>query len=131
MRFLLGVAEAGFFPGIILYLTYWFTAEERARWIGMFMTAIPLSSVIGGPISGWILDHLNGVAGVDGLAVAVRPRGFACRSWWAWPASPVSTTGPRTARWLDPAERDALSRRLEAERHTARRLGPSRCARRS
>src|SRR4029450_506907 len=66
MRFLLGVAEAGFFPGIILYLTYWFTAEERAGWIGMFMTAIPLSSVIGGPISGWILDHLNGVAGVKG-----------------------------------------------------------------
>lgn len=115
MRFLLGVAEAGFFPGIILYLTYWFTAEERARWIGMFMAAIPLSSAIGGPISGWILDHMNGAAGVagwrwlfvlEGLPSVVV--GLACFAYL--------DDGPATARWLEPAERDALMRRLEAER---------------
>ena len=115
MRFLLGVAEAGFFPGIILYLTYWFTAEERARWIGLFMTAIPLSSVIGGPASGWILDHLNGALGlagwqwlflIEGLpSVAV---GLACLA--------CLDDGPAHASWLEPAERDALLARLSAER---------------
>src|ERR1700746_3802215 len=48
MRFIFGVAEAGFAPGIMLYLTYWFTADERARWVGAFLTGIPLSFVIGG-----------------------------------------------------------------------------------
>jgi MFS family permease len=52
LRFLLGVAEAGFFPGIIFYLTQWFPAAERAKAISRFMTAIPLSGVLGGPLSG-------------------------------------------------------------------------------
>ena len=60
MRFILGASEAGFFPGIILYLTFWFTARERARWTGMFMLSLPLSAVIGGPLSGTILDLMNG-----------------------------------------------------------------------
>lgn len=51
---------------MILYLTYWFTGAERARWVGVFMAAIPLSSVIGGPISGLILDTFNGVMGLEG-----------------------------------------------------------------
>src|SRR6187551_568898 len=51
MRFLLGLAEAGFFPGILLYLTYWFPAKERARVVGLFMTALPLSGLIGSPLS--------------------------------------------------------------------------------
>src|SRR6266852_1234589 len=59
LRFIFGAAEAGFFPGIILFLTYWFTANERARWVGVFMAAIPLSSVIGGPMSGLILDTFD------------------------------------------------------------------------
>ncbi len=114
MRFLLGVAEAGFFPGIILYLTYWFTAAERARWIGLFMAAIPLSSVIGGPVSGLILDHANGAMGLKG---------------WQWlfivEGVPSVVVGflvlgylldrPNDASWLDPAERDALNARLAAE----------------
>lgn len=61
MRFLLGVAEAGFFPGVILYLTYWYPAHRRGRITTLFMTAIALSGVIGGPISGWILVHMAGV----------------------------------------------------------------------
>jgi len=63
MRFLLGVAEAGFFPGIILYLTYWYPSHRRARITALFMTAIPLAGIFGGPVSGWILknwDHTHG-----------------------------------------------------------------------
>ena len=56
MRFLLGVAEAGFFPGIILYLTYWYPSERRARMVCTFMAAIPVAGLIGGPLSGWIME---------------------------------------------------------------------------
>src|SRR6478672_7012985 len=73
LRFALGVAEAGFFPGIILYLTYWFPREERARIVSLFMTAVPLATVIGGPVSGVLLG-LHGVAGLAG-AVAIHHRG--------------------------------------------------------
>src|SRR6201996_6225248 len=66
MRFLLGLAEAGFFPGIILYLTYWFPARRRGRMTTWFMTAIALSGVIGGPVSGYILKSFNGVNGWHG-----------------------------------------------------------------
>jgi MFS family permease len=66
MRFIFGAAEAGFAPGIMLYLTYWFTADERARWVGAYLTAIPLSFVIGGPISGFILDTLDGSLDLTG-----------------------------------------------------------------
>src|SRR5262252_617865 len=59
MRFIFGAAEAGFAPGVILYLTYWFTADERARWVGVFFTGIPLAVVFGAPISGLILDAFD------------------------------------------------------------------------
>ena len=65
LRFLLGVAEAGFFPGIILYLTYWFPEAARARIVGAFMTAVPLSSVIGNPLSAFLL-RFDGIGGIDG-----------------------------------------------------------------
>jgi D-galactonate transporter len=66
MRFLLGVAEAGFFPGIILYLTYWYPAARRARMTAFFMSAIALSGVIGGPLSGWIIQSFAGMNGLKG-----------------------------------------------------------------
>ncbi|MBS6360355.1 MFS transporter [Burkholderia sp.] len=66
MRFLLGVAEAGFFPGVILYLTYWYPAHRRGRMTTFFMTAVALSGVIGGPVSGYILKAFNGVNGWHG-----------------------------------------------------------------
>lgn len=66
MRFLLGVAEAGFFPGIILYLTYWYPAARRARMTAIFMSAVALSGVIGGPLSGWIMQHFSGMHGLAG-----------------------------------------------------------------
>lgn len=58
-RFLLGLAEAGFFPGIILYLTYWFRQREQARAVALFMTAMPITSILGAPVSGFILDHIH------------------------------------------------------------------------
>src|SRR5262249_48150778 len=58
-RFLLGVGEAGFFPGILLYLTYWFPQREQARAIALFMAAVPVSSILGAPVSGFILDHVH------------------------------------------------------------------------
>ncbi len=65
LRFLLGVAEAGFFPGIILYLTYWFPARERAAVTALFMAAAPLSTVLGSPVSGALLE-MNGLLGLRG-----------------------------------------------------------------
>jgi len=64
VRFLLGMAEAGFFPGMILYLSYWFPARERARAVGFFMSAIAISYAIGAPISGGIMSVFDGVAGL-------------------------------------------------------------------
>jgi ACS family tartrate transporter-like MFS transporter len=115
-RFLLGAAEAGFFPGIILYFTYWYPAEYRARIIGIFMAAIPASSVIGSPVSGLLLG-LDGALGIKG---------------WQWlficegvPAILMSgavllylTDRPRDATWLTPEERDWLASRLEREQAT-------------
>lgn len=66
LRFLLGVAEAGFFPGIILYLTYWFPAERRGQIIALFMAGVPIAGVIGGPVSGMILEKMSGVYGFAG-----------------------------------------------------------------
>jgi D-galactonate transporter len=66
LRFLLGVAEAGFYPGIILYLTQWYPSHRRARIIAIFMSAIPISGILGNPLSGWIMDsfhHTSGLAG--------------------------------------------------------------------
>ena len=114
VRVLLGVAEAGFFPGIIFYLTLWFPASHRARIIGLFMAAIPLSSVIGAPVSGALLG-LDGVMGLRG---------------WQWlfilEALPAIVLGvvvffyltdtPAQARWLAADERNWLVERLALER---------------
>ena len=66
LRFLLGVAEAGFFPGIVLYLTHWYPSSRRARIISMFLTGVAISGVIGGPLSGWILTRMAHVSGLAG-----------------------------------------------------------------
>lgn len=65
-RFLLGAAEAGFYPGVILYLTYWFPAMRRSQIIAIFMTAVPFAGIIGGPLSGWIMHEYNGLHGLTG-----------------------------------------------------------------
>ncbi|TFZ34289.1 MFS transporter [Pseudomonas syringae] len=66
VRLLLGICEAGFFPGIILYLTYWFPSTRRGKVTGQFMFAIPVAGIIGGPISGWIMSSMNGVHELEG-----------------------------------------------------------------
>jgi D-galactonate transporter len=66
LRFLLGAAEAGFIPGILLYLTYWYPAHRRGKVMAMFLMGIPISGVIGGPVSGWIMQTFHGVGGLYG-----------------------------------------------------------------
>ena len=66
LRFLLGVAEAGFAPGVILYLTYWFPAARRAKALSLFFMAIPLAGIVGGPLSGCIMHAFQGVHGLAG-----------------------------------------------------------------
>ena len=66
MRFLLGVAEAGFIPAILFYLTYWFPSSRRSKVTALFMTGIPMSGVVGGPLSGWIMNHMGGTHGLAG-----------------------------------------------------------------
>ena len=114
MRFLLGLAEAGFFPGIILYLTYWYPSHRRARIVSMFMTGIPLAGVIGGPLSGWIMKSWDQVNGLHG---------------WQWmfllEAIPSVLIGVvvyfylddriTSAKWLKDEERDLLQKRIEEE----------------
>ena len=121
MRFLLGVAEAGFFPGIILYLTYWFPARERARIVSLFMVAVPLATVIGAPLSGLLLE-LDGVYGLKGWqwlfiieGVPAVLLGFA--------AMKVLDDGPAKAKWLSAPERKALNAALAAGERKARKHG--------
>jgi len=66
MRFLLGLAEAGFYPGVILYLTYWYPAHRRGKIVAVFMSAIPVAGIFGNPLSGWIMDKFQNVLGLTG-----------------------------------------------------------------
>jgi len=114
IRFLLGVAEAGFFPGIILYLTYWFPAAYRARIVGWFMVAIPVSSVIGAPVSQWILslDGMGGLAGWQWLFLVEAAPSLVL----AFIVLSYLTDKPTEAHWLEADERQWLSSTLDSER---------------
>jgi MFS family permease len=114
LRFVLGLAEAGFFPGVILYLTYWFPASRRAHAVALFIIAIPMASALGSPISGLILEFLDGAG--------------ALRGWqWLFLLEAVPSVllgllvlrqlpdGPRVARWLGDQERGLVERRLAAD----------------
>jgi|HubBroStandDraft_5_1064220.scaffolds.fasta_scaffold33694_1 ACS family tartrate transporter-like MFS transporter len=114
LRISLGFAEAGFFPGIILYLTYWFPARERAKAVSLFMTGSPLTGIVGAPLSGGILQYLNQVGGLRG---------------WQWlfllegiPAVVLGviamfylTDRPERAHWLNEEERNWLSAQVRSE----------------
>jgi len=91
IRLLLGAAEAGFFPGVILYLTYWFPAEYRARIIGLFTVAIPVSSFLGSPISAALLQPMDGLAYAAGNG-CLSSRLFrpCCWEWRAFSCSPTA-----------------------------------------
>jgi MFS transporter, ACS family, tartrate transporter len=116
VRLILGIAEAGFFPGIIFYLTLWFPASYRARIIGSFMFAIPLSTVIGSPISGFVL-RLEGVWGLHGwqwlfLLEGIPSVIIGVITWF------YLTDRPANATWLADDERRWLQDRLVAEQKT-------------
>ncbi|HEX3756315.1 MAG TPA: MFS transporter [Rhizomicrobium sp.] len=114
MRFLLGMAEAGFFPGIILYLSYWFPAHKRAAMIGIFMTAAPLSTAIGSPISARLLlmDGLWGLAGWQWVFIleALPALVFGIMVLF------FLTDRPEQARWLKDDERAWLVETMRQER---------------
>jgi MFS family permease len=111
VRFLLGVAEAGFFPGIVLYLTYWFPPKRRGQIVATFMVAIPVAGLVGGPVSGLVMDGLHGALGWSG---------------WRWmfviEALPalllgllvpfVLTSRPADAAWLSAEEKALVEREL-------------------
>ena len=121
IRLLLGAAEAGFFPGVILYLTYWFPAEYRARIIGLFTVAIPVSSFLGSPISAALLgtDGWLGLRGWQWMfileAIPAVLLGLACLV--------VLSDRPADAAWLGDEERRWLLARLQAEAGRQRPVG--------
>jgi MFS transporter, ACS family, tartrate transporter len=112
-RFVLGAAEAAFFPGVIVYLSHWFIREDRAKATGNFMAAIPLSFIVGSPLAGWILGyHWFGLEGWRWLFVlegipAVLLAGLAFFYLTDW---------PHEAAWLDPRQRHWITQTLEAEK---------------
>ncbi|MFJ9991754.1 MFS transporter [Pseudomonas putida] len=115
LRLFTGAAEAGFFPGVVLYLSRWFPADRRGRIMALFMSAIPVSGLLGGPFSGWILDHF--AAGQHGLA------------GWQWMfliqglptvvlgilAVFLLSDGYQKAPWLSDSERQLIARDLAAD----------------
>jgi len=111
MRFLLGAAEAGFFPGVILYLTYWFPARERARTIAMFVVGGVLAGVIGSPISGALL-HLDGLGGLAGWQWLFLLEGFPAVLMGVVVLC-VLPNRPQDARWLSPAQKEWIQGRLD------------------
>jgi ACS family tartrate transporter-like MFS transporter len=113
LRFVLGAGEAGFFPGVILYLTAWFPAAHRARAFGLFLTATAVAGVVGGPVSGALLA-LDGALGLAGWQWVFVAEGIPA-VLLGLVVLLVLPERPAGARWLSPAERDALESRLAAE----------------
>ena len=118
LRFLLGVAEAGFLPGIIYYLTHWYPAAARARAVSWFMAAIPLSIVIGGPLTGLLLE-MKGTLGLAGWQWLFLLEGLPAMILGVVVLFYLTDT-PEQARWLDPEERTWLSARIRAEQSQAK-----------
>jgi sugar phosphate permease len=113
LRFLLGVAEAGFFPGVIYYLSQWFPAAARASAISRFMTAIAVSGIVGGPLSAalFTLDGMSGLAGWQWIFVAEGIPSVLLGVTTLW----FLTDRPADAKWLSPAEREYLDATMRAE----------------
>ncbi len=118
LRFLLGVAEAGFFPGIILYLTFWFPQKQRSRAVSLFMVSVPVSTAIGSTLSALVIDWGHGVFGLAGWRIMFLVEGlpaialaFVC---WVY-----LTDRPAAAHWLDADERQWLETTLADERAAA------------
>jgi ACS family tartrate transporter-like MFS transporter len=113
LRFLLGIAEAGFVPGMLLYLTYWFPQNFRARCTANFQTAIPLAFVVGGPLSGFILG-MDGAAGLHGWQWLFLLEGLPA-IFLAFATLPLLPNNPAHARFLSQEEKIAIAARLHVE----------------
>lgn len=114
LRFLLGVAEAGFFPGIILYLTYWYPADRRGRTTTCFMTAVALSGVIGGPLSGWIMESFHGHNGWSGWQWMFLLEGIPSVLVGLWVLAFLDDRIGH-AKWLTAEEKAVLERNVASE----------------
>jgi len=118
LRFLLGAAEAGLYPGVILYLTYWFPARRRAQMLGYFMTAIPLAGILGGPISGWIMGNLGLRAGLANWQWLFLLEGVPSIIMGLLTLA-VFVDKPGQARWLTDSEKQLVLADLEADNRQA------------
>lgn len=124
LRFLLGVFEAGFFPGIVLYMTYWFPARRRAAVMAIFFAGVAIAGVLGGLVSGWIMRDMAGVMGLFGwqwmFAIEGAPAVLLglIAAWYL-------VDSPADAKWLNAREKALLARQLEGEQgsHAAHTLG--------
>ena len=121
-RFLLGACEAGFFPGIILYLTYWFPGSRRTKVIALFMTAIAISNVIGAPVSGAIMQYMQGMGGLRGWEWLFLLEGIpsiivGCLVFVFLP------NGPRHAPWLDEREKEFIVQEVKLDDAAKEELG--------
>jgi sugar phosphate permease len=115
LRFLIGLAEAGFLPGVLLYLTYWFPDRMRGRMTSFVMAALPVSGIIGGPLAGWIMTATDGMLGLKGWQYLFLIEGL--------PAIALGTCAyffiardPQHAKWLDDSERAVLMKEIAADR---------------
>jgi ACS family tartrate transporter-like MFS transporter len=113
MRFLLGVAEAGFYPGVILYLTYWYPAQERAKTIALFATGGVIAGIVGSPLSGAILG-INGIGGLEGWQWLFLLEGFPA-VLLGLVVLFVLPNGPHKAKWLSAEEKIWIKMRIDEE----------------
>jgi MFS family permease len=123
LRLLLGVTEAGFFPGAILYLTYWFPNRVRGRMLGLFYLGVPIALIVGGPLSGLLLE-MHPWGGLQNWQWMFLVEGFmavvlGASSFW------YLDNKPSNAKWLPPSERQALTDALANEETDRRAIGPA------
>jgi MFS family permease len=121
LRFMLGVAEAGFFPGVILYLTYWFPGARRARMVALFMTAIGVSNVVGSPISGAIMQFMDGAGGWRGWQWLFLMEGIPS-VLIGFLVFAILPNGPKTSKFLTPQETDLIVARIEEDNASKKSL---------
>jgi D-galactonate transporter len=122
VRFMLGVFEAGLYPGVILYMTYWFPARRRARMFGYFMTAVPVAGILGGPLSGWIMAKMGGIGGLANWQWLFLLEGIPSIVAGLLTLA-IVVDSPEQARWLTASEKQFVLDDLEADR---RQAGPRR-----
>ncbi|WNF00011.1 MFS transporter [Streptomyces luomodiensis] len=121
VRFLLGVFEAGFFPGVLLYLSYWIPSNRRASTSAIFLSAMAISGIVGGPVSGGIMDGMDGIWGLDGWQWVFLVEGLpACLLGVV--VYFVLSDSPESAHWLTPDERRLVAAEVERDRPTGEKV---------